>query len=780
MTDLAFQVEEANTFVRITNYDKRIENAIREFCFKNLTSWDKVPGEHFNTFKFVVGHVYATFTPDRKEFRLNKSFYKSLKEYLNLKGFDVDGIEVNLIEEVEPAEANFEWKNIVITPRNESQEEYLNFLLREDKRLVVINAGTGQGKALTSNTAVKTPMGWKPIGELKVNDKVMAWDNTTTKVTGVYPQGKLQVNKITFHDGRNCYACDEHLWKVFNKKWEVLTTKEIKSNCNNYSIPLIKPFDKENNRLPFQPEELGFYLGYVYLYRYTSNYFLLEELNNLFSSKEYEELHRYTSIPEQYFITSKKQREEILNSLVILGGEKLTFTYKEIALDIQKLIWSLGHAITLNTEKLIGGKEVYSLDLNEGYTNVNNQVPSLGIKNIESAGVEDCTCISVDHPDKLFIVKDFIVTHNTVITIMGFVKLGYRVIITILPRYVPIWIEAFNKFLKLNPEDILNVSDHDINDVYDAFKEGIINPKIVFFQLTRIDTYIKRMREFPDSLPHLDDFFKVMQGGVRIIDEAHESIYSVYSSMLYGNINKNVALSATLRGDNAFINKIYENTFPPEAYLKAPIYEKYIRVINYLHRMNVNKYKVRTVSFGGYSHVLYEQSILKKKFIFDKYYQMCKEAFETHYLENKREGQKAMFFFSTVKMCNAFADSLKRDYPDLDIFVFTGEISKKKGMAQEYARHDIVITTPTSCGTGKDIEKLFVVFAGVSVSSSQRVDQMAGRLRSIEKWWSDLDPIYLTFVCRDVKKQIEYAGKRKQVLNKTAKSVELIDSGFWI
>lgn len=514
MTGQAFQVEETNTYVRLFDYDKQTEQLLRRFCIRSLARWGKVPGETYGSYKFEISHVFATFSPDKSELRLIKGFYKELVDFMKLLGSNVEGIAPLALPVIEPKEAEFKWKSFEVKPRNQEQQDYLDFTLDEKNNLVVINGTTGFGK--------------------------------------------------------------------------------------------------------------------------------------------------------------------------------------------------------------------------------------------------------------------------TVVAIMAFVKLGYRVVITVLPRYVPIWFKAFGEFLDLKPEDVLNVSDHDINKIYEALKNGTINPKVVFFQLTRIDTYIKRMREAPDTIPHLDDFFKAISPGVRLIDEAHESIYSVYTSMLYGNIFKNIGLSATLRGDDEFINKIYKGAFPDSAYLKAPIYEKYINVVSYYHRMNMDKYRINTKGFGGYSHVLYEKGILRKASIFENYYQMCKEAFVQFYIEGKREGQKAMWFFATVAMCNRFCERLKRDYPDLDIFVFTGEISKKKGMEQEYNNHEVVITTPGSCATGKDVERLYVVFAGISVSSMQRVDQMSGRTRPITKWWPDLDPIFLTFVCRDVRKQVEYDGKKKQIISKKAKKFTTIDSGRWV
>lgn len=354
--------------------------------------------------------------------------------------------------------------------------------------------------------------------------------------------------------------------------------------------------------------------------------------------------------------------------------------------------------------------------------------------------------------------------------------LGKRTLITVLPRYVDIWIKTIGEFLSVHPTDILVVDKYSVEDVHRTMKEGLINPSFIILPLTKIDVYLKRIKEDP-TLPCMDEVYRDLGCGYRIIDEAHESIYSVYMSLMFGNHAKTAALSATLQGDDEFINGIYSQIFPARCYLRPPEYTKYIHVIAYTHRMDVMKYRINTKGFGGYSHVKFEQAIMKNKYVFEQYYLMLAEAFKTYYFDTYRDGQKAMWFFATIEMCDMFLARLKKDHPDLDAIVFTGEQSKKKETKTAYREHQVVITTPGSCGTGKDIPKLYVVFSPIAVSSSQRNDQMVGRTRPIDKWWPDLDPIFVYFVCPDIPKQVDYHRKRKGIFEKKMKHFTLIDSG---
>jgi hypothetical protein len=91
-----------------------------------------------------------------------------------------------------------------------SQSLFLSSPVRE-----VCFAGTrGPGKGLPLSETVYTTSGPRPIGELKVGDLVSCPDGTVSPITGVFPQGKRRVFKITFSDGAVARCDDQHIWNV--------------------------------------------------------------------------------------------------------------------------------------------------------------------------------------------------------------------------------------------------------------------------------------------------------------------------------------------------------------------------------------------------------------------------------------------------------------------------------------------------------------------------------------------------------------------------------------
>lgn len=518
------------------------------------------------------------------------------------------------------------------------------------------------------------------------------------------------------------------------------------------------------------------------------------------------------SIPAEYMNGSVEQRWELVRGLMDTDGSAevarkgdsgcptFNTSSEVLAKQMQELIWSLGGwckitsripTYTYKGEKKEGQrayrcyirindpKRCFSLPRKKDLVPQESQYSEdlkLRIMDVKLVRKEEAQCISVAHPDRLYVCDDYVVTHNTFCALYSSQLIGERIIITCLPRYVDIWVKAFGEFYDIRPEDVMLADTYGVPELHKAIRDGR-DPKIIILPLTKIDMYLKKMKEEPET-PCLDEVFKDLGCGVRIIDEAHESIYSVYQSLMYGNHKKTMVLSATLKGDDDFINGIYDQIFPPKSYLRPTEYTQYINVVSYQFRMDMWKYKINTKGFGGYSHVKFEQGVLKRPHVFEAYFQMLMEAYQTYYLDHYREGMKSMWFFATTEMCDKFNERFLKEYPGEDSIVFTAAISKKQPTA--YRDHKNVVTTPGSCGTGKDIPYLFSVFSAVSVSSSQRNDQMVGRTRPVDKWWEDLFPYFVYFTCRDEPKQVEYDKKRRNLFGRKAKKIDIIDSGHRI
>jgi hypothetical protein len=158
---------------------------------------------------------------------------------------------------------------------------------------------------------------------------------------------------------------------------------------------------------------------------------------------------------------------------------------------------------------------------------------------------------------------------------------------------------------------------------------------------------------------------------------------------------------------------------------------------------------------------------------------VAKKAYEDYYLDVREPGTKCLFFFSKVNMCDVMLSMFQKDYPGEDFVTFHGEDTKGKNADKlKYLKHENVITTPGSCGTGKDIDGLVTVICFHTVSSIQRNKQMIGRLRDkvLKMFDGRVRPRFVFAVCISQPKHKEYYQKRKVAFEPKKHSFKTIDS----
>ena len=129
------------------------------------------------------------------------------------------------------------------------------------------------GKDQPLDSKVLTPEGFARMGDMYVGREVISPDGTVTRVTGVFPQGKREVFKVTLKSGREVLAGREHLWSVTNGNdrargtYRVVTTEDLLGDLKNsfegykWSIMGIDPVDLGTWDSALDPYLLGVILG---------------------------------------------------------------------------------------------------------------------------------------------------------------------------------------------------------------------------------------------------------------------------------------------------------------------------------------------------------------------------------------------------------------------------------------------------------------------------------------------------------------------------------------
>lgn len=143
-------------------------------------------------------------------------------------------------------------------------------------RFALVHGPSNHGKALPVDAPILTPKGWVPIGRLAVGDPIVGRDGKSHSVIGVFPQGELDLFRVTFSDRTSIECCDRHLWSTATQDdfsqvkgtrkspWKIRSLAKMQERFkrNHYAIPIVKPVEFEPmSELPIPPYLLGLLLG---------------------------------------------------------------------------------------------------------------------------------------------------------------------------------------------------------------------------------------------------------------------------------------------------------------------------------------------------------------------------------------------------------------------------------------------------------------------------------------------------------------------------------------
>lgn len=278
--------------------------------------------------------------------------------------------------------------------------------------LIILAGRPSMGKAQPLDSKILTANGWKKMGDLKIGDQLASVDGKASKVKGIFPQGKKQIYRITFSDGRSAECCAEHLWKINCRHFaeaRILSTEKIielltkKRYQNRIWIDTPSGDFGNDKKLPLDPWLLGALIGdgtlsgstvrfstaskemlkilakkigkdfivqhaQKYDYRIIQNEgshrkgvsgvhpnAIKESLKKL---KLWDVSSAEKFIPEQYFQANHKSRIELLQGLIDadgwvekFGALRFSTVSKKLADDVVTLARSLGAVVSLSSKQ---------------------------------------------------------------------------------------------------------------------------------------------------------------------------------------------------------------------------------------------------------------------------------------------------------------------------------------------------------------------------------------------------------------------------------------------
>lgn len=301
------------------------------------------------------------------------------------------------------------------------QHESILFALQRRRTLIADEPGLGKGHPLS--TRIATPYGYKPLGSLTLNDRVMGSSGEPIKILAIHERGMLPVYKVVFNDGSSTTCDGEHLWTVYDENlenWVQVDTLQLGARCHSEKlcIPLhsnpIKFYAKEgcdesfsvgvqvakDGLLPHEDREIDRFRTASVGQRMG---FLSGVLRTIGRVRG-EDSHFRLLI--KHPLVSFETADTLVDIVRSLGGMvKQCRNYRRYRLDIYLPdgIWY----------PLVGYNKPRKR-INRRWKNFQPGVPPRYVVDVIPHGRDMVRCLSVDAPDNLYTVEQSILTHNTV------------------------------------------------------------------------------------------------------------------------------------------------------------------------------------------------------------------------------------------------------------------------------------------------------------------------------------------------------------------------------
>lgn len=280
----------------------------------------------------------------------------------------------------------------------------------------------GLGKALDNKTIIPTPNGFQELGSLLPGDTVFDMYGKTQTIQTVFRHSDKQAYRVTLADSRSFIACDEHLVVFFTETDPRLQVKPLRE-LMAMERPIYIP-----NCLPAK-----------YPRQFIWNKTPGDQAQIILTLKDGEKLpdkilQQFTPIRQKIFHCLLKQSQPYQNDMTV---RMLPMPSKQAAHEAAKLFWSLGYNASPHEDKLIF------------WTNPEDGRVCQSIVSIEPVEPRNMTCLTVNGPTKTFLIDNYVVTHNTRITLEALMHLNPRQhVLVIAPKTIArsSWLNEIKKW----------------------------------------------------------------------------------------------------------------------------------------------------------------------------------------------------------------------------------------------------------------------------------------------------------------------------------------------
>lgn len=310
---------------------------------------------------------------------------------------------------------------------------------------------------------------------------------------------------------------------------------------------------------------------------------------------------------------------------------------------------------------------------------------------------------------------------KTYSAIKAICNLGYAALV-IAPGLADQWIESFREFTD-DPDQVYKLQEF---KSLSMLMQSDWKPKVFVASIQTLQAYAKGKDNYKVLPYNFKQFVEHYGIGVKVVDECHLNFHAVTKMDMLINVPYNLYCSATFGQTNKYANAIFNVVFPPEIRYGADKYDKYVTIHFYNYSGEVLEEKC--VRMRGYSHMRYENELLKNKSRFHNHYDtLIDPIINIYFTPVFKPGKKMLILCSTIEFISAVANDIRSHHPEFKVKEYVGNATK-----DELKEADVIVATVGKAATGLDIKGLAVMYNTISVRSSIITAQSLGRLRKVE------------------------------------------------
>lgn len=218
-------------------------------------------------------------------------------------------------------------------------------------------------------------------------------------------------------------------------------------------------------------------------------------------------------------------------------------------------------------------------------------------------------------------------------------------------------------------------------------------------------------------------------------------------------------MSATPDADMAFQNRMMKLLFPLSKRYVQKVANVYQQPIAWHYQFKKPEY-LRVTTKMGYSHILLEQTIMKRGWMMDAYFKLIKKAIDDYFYPKHQANNKlrCVVTVATIEMARELKNYIEEQYTG--IFEKVTTYVEGENVSNLYGA-TLCVSTIIGAGTGHDIPMLATVIMTNAISSTKSNLQAIGRLRKLEiENMPDIEHSFVYFVADNLDQHVKYHHKK--------------------